>query len=203
MDIPDYYKQFQSQPAKDDKEAKKPEPNEEPQKTEEKGQSKKPEQNQETQKPAQTTQVKDKTVPYQGNGFTLSQLEDWEDKTIYTLTGPVTDGIQHNVIINVDKETKYETLEEFAEWQIKSLEEELKGCTLLKKGETKLTNGTPAYEAIFSWYPTDELRIYQHQIFTIIENVAFKMTASFTKKTRQTIGPAVVRMMLSLNPSAK
>jgi len=32
-----------------------------------------------------------------------------------------------------------------------------------------------------------------------VEKVAYKMTASFTKKTRQTIGPAVVRMMLSLN----
>lgn len=195
MDIPDYYKQFQNQPPKKEEEEKKPEQNEQP--------TQKPEQKQETLKTAQSPQVKDKTVPYQGNGFTLNQLEDWEDKTIYTLTGPVTDGIQHNVIINVDKETEYGTLEEFAEGQIKSLEEELKGCTLLKKGETKLTNGTPAYEAIFSWYPTDELRIYQHQIFTIIENVAFKMTASFTKKTRQTIGPAVVRMMLSLNPSAK
>ncbi|MEO8231536.1 MAG: DcrB-related protein [Ignavibacteriota bacterium] len=195
MDIPEYYKQFQNQPPKKEEEEKKPEQKEQP--------SQKPAQKQGTQKPSKTPQVKDKTILYQGNGFTVNQLEDWEDKTIYTLIGPVTDGIQHNIIINVDKETEYETLEDFAEWQIKSLEEELKGCTLLKKGETKLANGTPAYEAIFSWYPTDDLRIYQHQIFAIIEKVAYKMTASFTKKTRQTIGPAIVRMMLSLNPPLK
>lgn len=74
---------------------------------------------------------------------------------------------------------------------------------LLKRGETRLTNGTDAYEAVFSWYPTDQVRIYQHQIFVLVEKIAYKMTASFTKKTRQTIGPAVERMMLSLNFPAK
>ncbi len=79
------------------------------------------------------------------------------------------------------------------------METDLKSCTLLKKGATKLTNGTEAYEAIFSWYPTDELRIYQHQIFVQFGKIVFKLTASFTKKTRQTIGPAVLRTMLSFN----
>ena len=135
-----------------------------------------------------------------GNGFTVNQLEEWEDKTIYTITGPVTDGIQHNIIITVDRENTFESLSEYAEWNIKTLEEELKGCTLLKKGETQLTNGSEAYEAIFGWYPLDDYRIYQHQIYTFYEKTAFKLTASFTKKTRQTIGPAILRMMLSFNP---
>lgn len=191
MDIPEYYKQFQNQPPKGKEEEKKPEQKEQP--------SQKPPQKQETQKPPQAPQVKDKTVDYQGNGFTLNQLEDWEDKTLYTLTGPVTDGIQHNVIITIDKEPAFDNVIEYADLQITTLEKELKSCMLLKRGETKLTNGTEAYEAIFSWYPTDELRIYQHQIFVMVEKVAYKMTASFTKKTRQTIGPAVVRMMLSFD----
>ncbi len=130
----------------------------------------------------------------------MNQLEDWEDKTIYTITGPVTDGIQHNVIVTLDKENPFDTLEEYAESHIKTLESDLKGCTLLKKGETKLTNGTEAYEAVFSWYPLDEIRIYQHQIFVQFEKTVYKITASFTKKTRKTIGPQVLRMMLSLNP---
>ena len=127
-------------------------------------------------------------------------LEDWQDKTIYTLAGPVTDGIQHNVIINVDPDLPFENLIDYAEWQIKTLEEELKGCTLLKKDETKLTNGMDAYEAIFSWFPTDDIKIYQHQIFVLVEKTAYKLTASFTKKTRQTLGPQVLRMMLSFDP---
>jgi hypothetical protein len=189
MKIPDYYRQFQNQPAGEKQEEKSQDQHSAPE-----------QQKQPAQKPVQSGAEKDKTVTFRGNGFTVDQLEEWTDKTIYTITGPVTDGIQHNVIINVDHENAYETLTDYAEWQIKTLEEELKGCTLLKKGETQLTNGTEAYEAIFSWYPLDDFKIYQHQIYVLIDNIAYKLTASFTKKTRQTIGPAIVRMMLSFNP---
>ena len=195
MKIPEYYKQFQNQPPKKEEEAKKPESKDQP--------SQKPPQKQETQKPSQAPQAKDKTVLYQGNGFTLNQLEDWEDKTLYTLLGPVTDGIQHNVIIDVERDAPFDTLEEYADWHIKTLESELKSCMLLKRGEIKLTNGTDAYEAIFSWYPSDEIRIYQQQIFVLVEKTAYKMTASYTKKTRKTLGPAIERMMLSLNTVTK
>ena len=57
-----------------------------------------------------------------------------------------------------------------------------------------------AYEAIFSWFPTNDIKIYQHQIFVLVEKTAYKLTASFTKKTRQTLGPQVLRMMLSFEP---
>lgn len=192
MDIPEYYRKFQT-PKKDDKSA------------EEKS-SEIPQQNQpvhgppqqkpETLKPTQSQP--DKTKLYQGNGFTLNQLDDWEDNTIYTLMGPVTDGIQHNFILTIDKDPAPDNLVEYAELHIKALEKELKACMLLKKGPTKLADGTDAYEAIFSWYPTDQIKIYQHQIFFFAEKIAYKMTASFTKKTRKTIGPAVERMMLSI-----
>ncbi len=191
MKIPDYYRQFQNQPAEEKKEEKSQDTAAAPVQQKPPG-----------QKPVQPPAEKDKTVIFQGNGFTVNQLEEWTDKTIYSITGPVTDGIQHNVIINVDHENAYDSLIDYADWQIKTLEEELKGCTLLKRGETKLTNGTEAYEAIFSWYPLDDFRIYQHQIYLLIDNIAYKLTASFTKKTRQTIGPSIVRMMLSFNPGS-
>ncbi len=193
MKIPDYYRQFQNQPAEEKKEEKTPE-------TSEIEKTKAPQQKQPAKPEAKPAAPQDKTVVFQGNGFTVNQLEEWEDKTIYTINGPVTDGIQHNVIITVDNENTIDNLQDYAEWQIKTLEEELKGCTLLKKGETELTNGAEAYEAIFSWYPLDDYRIYQHQVYTFHEKKAYKLTASFTKKTRQTIGPAIVRMMLSFNP---
>ncbi|RPI74086.1 MAG: DUF1795 domain-containing protein [Ignavibacteriales bacterium] len=194
MKIPDYYRQFQNQPdqKKEDKTAGKEEA-----KSPKEDFKKKPEQP--AAKP-QSKKVDDKTIIFQGNGFTINQLEDWQDKTIYTLTGPVTDGIQHNVVINIDKDVPFDSLSDYADFQIKTLEQELKGCMLLKRGETKLVNGTPAYEAIFKWYPVNDFRIYQHQVYILIDKTAYKLTASFTKKTRQTIGPSVERMMLSFNP---
>ena len=137
---------------------------------------------------------------YQAQYFSLTLLESWQDKTVYTLTGPVEDGVQHNITINLEPEVQFDSLREFAEWQIRTLEEELKGCRLLKKEEIKLANGMSAYRAIFSWYPTDEVRVYQEQMYVLHEKSAYSMTATFTKKTRKTLGPLVERMMLSLNP---
>jgi hypothetical protein len=200
MDIPEYYRQFQTPTA---------EPPREEKKIEQPGQENKvqpiqrPQEKPESQKTVQASQPKDKTVIFQGNSFTINQLEDWEDKTLYTLLGPVTDGIQHNVIIDIEKDSPFESVEEFADWHIKTLESELKSCMLLKRGEKKLTNGTNAYEAIFSWYPSDEIRIYQQQIFVLVNKTAYKMTASYTKKSRKTLGPQIERMMLSFNPCTK
>lgn len=189
MKIPDYYRQFQKQPEDKKEENKKAEPSS-------------PDTVVKDQPKPQPKKIDDKTRPYNADQFSLNMLEDWQDKTIFTLTGPVTDGIQHNVIVNVDPDCPFDNVNEYSEWQIKTLEDELKGCILLKEGELKLDDGSDAYEAIFSWYPTDDLRIYQHQIYTLKDKTAYKMTASFTKKTRQTIGPSVVRMMLSFKPGA-
>lgn len=140
---------------------------------------------------------------FQGNCFTLNLYNEWKDKTIYTVSGPVSDGIQHNIIVTVDYEAKYDSVVDFAEWQIKTLEDNLKGCLLLKKGNKVLQNRMPAYEAIFRWYPTDKLKLYQHQIYILHETTGFQLTSSFTKKTRKMFGPAVERMMLSFNPLRK
>jgi hypothetical protein len=138
---------------------------------------------------------------YQGNLFTINLYEDWEDKTVYTIAGPVTDGIQHNIVITVDPEVQADNLRDFADWNIAALQNELKGCRLLLQGKIALANGLPAYRAIFRWYPTEDLRIYQEQIYVLVEKTGYRLTASFSKKTRKTLGPQVERMMLSFNPT--
>jgi hypothetical protein len=134
---------------------------------------------------------------YRANSFTLNLPNDWTDKTVFTLTGPVTDGIQHNITVNTRKDLPVDDLLEFAEAQLGSIETELKGCRLLLKEPCKLTNGTPAYRAIFVWWPTEELRLYQEQIYVVHENTGYTLTASFSKKTRKTVGPEIERAMLS------
>lgn len=146
-------------------------------------------------------QPDDNKILYQGNGFSLNIPEDWQDKTVYTIVGPIEKGIQHNIIIMVDHNVEFGTVNEYADCQIYALEQELKGCRLLKRGEKLLTNGMQAYEAIFRWYPTDELRIYQQQFYVLEDKVGYKLTATFSKKTRQTLGPMVERMMLSFQPA--
>ncbi len=66
---------------------------------------------------------------------------------------------------------------------------------------SKLANGMTAYQAIFSWFPTDGVKVYQEQIFVLAEGCAYMLTATFSKKTRKTLGPQVERMMLSFRIS--
>jgi hypothetical protein len=142
-------------------------------------------------------------VKYLANTFAINCLEGWQDQTIHTLTGPVENGIQHSVLITVEQDAPFDSVREYAEWQIRALEDELKACRLLKKGSITLANGLPAYQAIFCWYPTDTLKVYQEQVFVLVDKSAYKLTATFTKKTRKTLGPQVERMMLSFNPVKK
>jgi hypothetical protein len=137
---------------------------------------------------------------FRGNSFTLNLYDGWQDETLYTIVGPVTDGVQHNIIVVMNRDVPTTALVDYADWNAASVEGELKGCRMLKKEQIKLDNGMPAFRAIFRWYPSDALRIFQEQVYVLVGTTGFKLTASFTKKTRKTIGPSVERMMLSFTP---
>lgn len=137
---------------------------------------------------------------YRAHTFALHLGEDWRDQTVYVLAGPATDGIQHNITITMNDEVPEMALVDFADLQIQTLEEELKGCRLLLKEPTQLDSGLPAYRAIFVWWPTEELRLYQEQLYVLQSPRGYVLTASFTKKTRKTLGPQVERMMRSFQP---
>ncbi|MBP1730039.1 MAG: hypothetical protein H6Q55_468 [Deltaproteobacteria bacterium] len=145
-----------------------------------------------------------RTTPlYRAFRFSLAFPEGWADKTLFTLAGPVTDGIQHNITVAVDEEAGNQSLRDYADWSILALEEELKGCRVLKEEEVKLANGLPAYRVIFSWWPSDELRVYQEQVLVLAGSRGYRLTATFSKKTRKTVGPEVERMMFSFTPNAE
>jgi hypothetical protein len=140
---------------------------------------------------------------YQGNNFTINQQEGWVDKTIYTLAGPVEDGIQHNILITIEEDVEFDSVVDYADFHITAMEEELKGYIVLNREEMSLANGLPAYRAIYRWYPTDEMCIYQEQIFVLADGTAYKLTTTFTKKTRKTLGPQVERILMSFQPDKK
>ena len=69
-----------------------------------------------------------------------------------------------------------------------------------KKDKISLTNGLAAYEAVFSWFPASSLEIFQKQIFILNDKTGYKITASFTQETRETLGPKVEQMIMSFSP---
>ena len=148
----------------------------------------------------ETDQVIDPNRMYRGNSFSIRQPEEWNDKTVHTLFGPVEDGIQHNVMINVEYGITCDTVEQYADIQITSLENSLKSYVLLKREKISLSNGFPAYKIVFRWYPAENIRVYQEQIYVLADSTAYKLTSTFTKKTRKTLGPQVERILMSFTP---
>lgn len=197
QEIPEYYRHLATQPQKEDQKPSQPTP--------EKTVSETP--HTVSQRRASTGSALEKRTElpgtfwsYNAHAFTIALPEDWKDKTVFTLTGPVTDGIQHNVTITSQKDLSVDNLLDFAEWQIRSLKETLKGCRLLLKESIEMDSGPRAYRAIFVWWPTEDLRLYQEQLYVLHEKTGYTLTASFTKKTRKTLGPQIERAMLSFTP---
>jgi len=178
MNIPEYYRKFQEQSAQIESPVTPP--------------------------PIKNNRPQDiQSELFRSNKFTIEKPDGWRDKTIYTITGPLENSIQHNVIITVEENSPFENLLDYVDWHIHTLERELQGCRLLRKDKILLENNLPAYEAVFSWYPANELEIFQKQVFILCDGTGYKITASFTKASRETLGPKVEQMILSFDPVRK
>lgn len=136
---------------------------------------------------------------YEGHGFAMRYPGDWQSQTVYTFRGPEVEGMAHTMTINC---MPYQNmaLEDFAGIQVRAKERDLQGFRLLLNKEIAMRDGTPAYKAVFCWWPSEDLRVYQHQVFVQHGDTGYVLTANFTRKTRKTIGPAIERMMLSFTP---
>jgi hypothetical protein len=137
---------------------------------------------------------------YEASRFSLPLPEGWSDTTVYILAGPLTDGIQHNITVSLDPETPFEAAKDFAEVQVQALEASLPGIQVLKQEAVHLAKGTPAYRVIFKWAPAEDQTLFQQQVYVVDQGTAYSLTASFSRKTRKTIGPTVTRIMMGFEP---
>ena len=149
---------------------------------------------------SESQQQENSVAVYRGNSFTINMPSGWADKTIYTISGPVEDEVQHNVVINVGQDVNFDSVTELADVHIESLKIQLQGCHILKRAEITLDNGQEAYEAVYRWEPTDVKRLYQKQIYVLSGKTAYTLTSTFSKKTRKTRGPEVNRILMSFEP---
>jgi hypothetical protein len=144
----------------------------------------------------------ERSLIYQGNGFTIERPEGWKQNTVHLILGPVQDRVQHNIIVTVDEDLDCKLLSDYAEMQVTALEQQLIGYRLLKREDIFLTNGTPAHKIIFRWDPTDQFAIYQEQIYVFGNGMGYKITASFSRKTRKMYGKEIEKIMLSFQCSS-
>lgn len=141
---------------------------------------------------------------YRADAFRLLRPEgEWQDGSVYTITGPTIDGVTHNITINIDDEVEADSVYDFAAQEIALLEPQLDGCRLLIDDPIELDCGAPAYRAIFCWYPEEDLKLYQEQVYVLQNGRGYTLTASFTRETRKQLGTEVERMMLSFTPTGE
>ena len=148
------------------------------------------------------------TRPYRADSFVLAlPAEGWADRTVYQLTGPIEDGLQHQVTVTVDPGVPPLSLDAYAAGRRAQLEDTLQGCHVLLDDRVALDGGLPAARLVYRWWPSEHRRVYQEQLHLLVPaddgtQTGYTLTATFTKKSRRTLGPAVERLMRSFVPDA-
>jgi hypothetical protein len=126
------------------------------------------------------------------NQFQISLPDGWEDKTVFTFQGPLDSGVQHNIVLLVDGAVGKKTdLAEYVKSQMATSKEALPGFEMIREGEKDLASGIKAYEVVYKYMPSDQLALYQKQLYMIMDGKAYAFTSTFSKKTLQTIANEV------------
>jgi hypothetical protein len=132
--------------------------------------------------------------------FNLVLPDGWTDATMHIFAGPVEDDTQHTVSVMVDPGVG-PNLDEYAGGQVQAIESTLKGLTIVRRETVSLWSGAPAARVVLEWLPTPGKRVIQEMLFVIKDGVGYRLTATFTPATFETIGPTVRAMLMSFEPA--
>ena len=134
---------------------------------------------------------------YRADAFSLPVPgPEWRDGTIYTLLGPVSGGLRHNITIHVDDDTDATSLDEYAGAQLGGLEAALPEGRLLMHGPLTLDDETAAYRIIFRWQPTNrDGPLYQEQVYVYDDGCGYTLTSSFSAASRKRFGAAIESLL--------
>jgi hypothetical protein len=133
------------------------------------------------------------------NQFQLNLPDGWKETTIHTFQGPHDSGVQHNLVLVIDPEVPKKTdLAEYAHKQSGTTKEVLPGFALINESAISLPSGVPAYVIVYKYVPADGVELFQKQVFLIIDNKGYIFTATFSKKTLQTIAYEVEEIINSM-----
>ena len=140
------------------------------------------------------------TTYIKNNKFFLNILPDWTDNSVYTIEGPVDDGLKHSILITIDHDIAITDPCAYARINIVSLENELQGYRQLKQEMITLDNELPACEVVCKWNPSENRQVYQKVFYVINKKTGYILTATFSKKTWKMRGEEVDKIMKSFQP---
>lgn len=135
------------------------------------------------------------------NLFQLNLPEGWKETTIHTFQGPHDSGVQHNIVLVIDPDVPRKTdLKEYARQQSGVTKEALPGYALIKEAGKTMPDGAPAFEIVYKYVPGEGIELFQKQVFMIIEGKGYIFSATFSRKTLQTIAYEVDQIIASFKP---
>lgn len=128
----------------------------------------------------------------------------WKETTTFTFEGPYDNGVQHNLVVVIDPEVNEKvTLKTYAQMQMEGPKNALPAYELDRERHITLPNGLPAYEVIYHYVPAEKIVLFQKHLYLMVGGKVFIFTATYSKKTFETIGPIVDRIINSftlINP---
>jgi hypothetical protein len=132
--------------------------------------------------------------------FVVELPKGWDNRTVYVFMGPDDSGVQHMIQLVVDPDTAGADLADFARMRIEAALEQLQGTEVLKDEAITLGNGTAAHECIYKWIPVDNTVIYKRNLYMILDGTGYTFSGNFSKKTLQTRGVEMDRIVESFRP---
>lgn len=133
----------------------------------------------------------------------LSFPDEWKDETIYSFKGPEDSGVQHGLLLTVDEAPETDDVQAYAERRLAVLEATLTNLEFLKQAERRHPSQCPAYEVVYKWVPAEGKVVFQKQVWLMADGTAFNFTATFSKKTIQTVGIEVDAIIDSFRTAAQ
>jgi hypothetical protein len=132
--------------------------------------------------------------------FQLTFPDDgWKETTVYTFEGPHDSGVQHNLVLTIDRNVPNDVgLKDYAMGQFEATTHLLPGFEFIEEKEGKIPSGEPICEITYKYIPADEVILFQKQWYLFFNKKAFIFTSTFNKKTLNTIANEVMQIIGSL-----
>ena len=115
--------------------------------------------------------------------FNIELPDGWEDQTSYYFRGPEIEDFPHEIIVNVDRHIQTDDIDEYSRDRISPIVQSMNGIEVLKDQEITKAGGNPAYEFIFKWMPSDDIREIHNYLFVIKEQLGFMILIRFSRKS--------------------
>ncbi len=136
----------------------------------------------------------------QKSRFKLPLPRGWEDQTAYTFMGPVERGVQHILMMILDRHLQHTSVRSFAREKVTPILSSLQGVEILKDEEVTIPGGNPVYEFVYKWIPGEGNVLIQKYVFVFCDGIGFTFSARFSKTTLKTVGLQMPRIIEALLP---